>query len=112
MQTVIGDATIVVGKAIFRIDPDCLGAIRNGRVVVLLTLVCLTPMRKGEGVLGAELDGLAVVGNRAVVILTVEGAVAPVLEGLDAFCHRLACIVDDAAAGRAPDFGLVGTGGA
>jgi hypothetical protein len=69
-------------------------------------------MRKGPGVLRAELDGLAVVGNRAVVILPVEEAAAPVLEGLDAFCHRLACIVDDAAAGRAPDVGLVGAGGA
>ena len=69
-------------------------------------------MRKGPGVLRAELDGLAVVGNCAVVILPVEGAAAPVLEGLDASCHRLACIVDDAAAGRAPDVGLVGAGGA
>ena len=69
-------------------------------------------MRKGPGVLRAELDGLAVIGNRAVEILPVEAAVATVLEGLDAFCHLLACIVDDAAAGRAPDVGLVGAGGA
>jgi hypothetical protein len=69
-------------------------------------------VRKGGGVLRAELDGLAVVGNRAVVILSFEGAAAPVLEGLDAFRHLLACIVDDAAAGRAPDIGLVGAGGA
>ena len=102
MQTVIGDATVVVGPAIFRIDLDRLGAIGNGGDVVLLALVGLAPVRKGGGVLRAELDGLAVVGNRAVVILAVEGAAAPVLEGLDAFRHRLACIVDDAAAGREP----------
>ena len=69
-------------------------------------------MRKGGGVLRAELDGLAVVGNRAVVILPVGGAAAPVREGLDAFCHLLACIADDAAADRGPDVGLVGAGGA
>ena len=90
MQTVVGDATVVVGPAIFRIDLDGLGAIRNGRAVVLFALVSLTPMRKGAGVLRAELDGLAVVGNRAIVILSVEGAAAAVLEGLDAFCHQLA----------------------
>ena len=112
MQTVIGDATVVVGPAIIRINLDRLGAIGNGRVVVLFALVCLTPVRKGGGVLRAELDGLAVVGNRAVVILPVEGAAAAVLEGLDAFLQLLACIVDDAAAGCAPEIGLVGAGGA
>ena len=112
MQTVIGDATVVVGPAIFRIDLDRLGAIRNGGDVVLFAFVCLTPVRKGRGVLRAELDGLAVVGNRAVVILPVEGAAAPVLEGLDAFCHLLAGIVDDTAAGRAAEIELVGAGGA
>src|ERR1700726_1328918 len=106
MQTVIRGATVVVGPAIFRIDLDRLGAIRNGRVVVLFALVSLAPVRKGPGVLRAELDGLAVVGNRAVVILPVEEAATPVLEGLDAFCHLLACIVDYAAAGRAPTSGL------
>ena len=94
MQAVVGDATVVVGPAIIRIDPDRLGAIRNGRIVVPFALVSLTPMRKCLGVLRAELDGLAVVGNRAVVILAVEGAVGPVLEGLDAtsgalFCRRI-----------------------
>src|ERR1700686_895666 len=98
METVIRDATVVVGPAIFRIDLDRLGAIRNGRVVVLFALISLAAVRKGPGVLRAELDGLAVVGNRAVVILPVEGAVAPVLEGLDALCHRHACIVDNPAA--------------
>jgi hypothetical protein len=80
--------------------------------VVLFALVSLTPVRKGPGVLRAELDGLAVVGNRAVVILAVEGATAPVLEGLDAFCHRHVCIVDNAAACREADVGLVGADGA
>ena len=98
MQTEPGDATVVVSPAIFRIDLDRLGAISDGRVVILFALVSLAPVRKGPGVLRAELDGLAIVGNRAVVILVVEGAAAPVLEGYEAFCHRLACIVDDAAA--------------
>src|SRR5215469_271994 len=105
MQTVIGDATVVVGPAIFRIDLDRIGAIRNGRVVVVFALVSFTPVRKDPGVLRAELDGLAVVGNRAVVILPVEGAAAAVLEGLDAFSLRFACIFDDTAACRAPDVG-------
>src|SRR5258707_15752473 len=82
------------------------------RVMVLFALVSLTPVRKGPGVLRAELDGLAVVGNRAVVILAVEGAAAPVLEGLDAFCHRHVCIVDNAAACREAAVGLFGAGGA
>src|SRR5258707_13655601 len=82
------------------------------RVMVLFALVSLTPVRKGPGVLRAEFDGLAVVGNRAVVILAVEGGAAPVLEGLDAFCRRHVCIVDNAAARREADVGLVGAGGA
>jgi hypothetical protein len=105
-------AELLLAVPVGRIDPDRLGAIRNGRVVVLLTLVGLTPMRKGLGVLRAELEGLAVVSNRAVEILPVEGAAATVLEGLDVLCHRLAHIVDDVAACRAPDVGLVGAGGA
>ena len=112
MQTVIVDATVVVGPAIFRIDPDRLGAVRNGGDVVLFAFVCLTPVRKGGGVLRAELDGLAVVGNRAVLILPVEGAAPPVLEGLDASCQLLAGIVDDTAAGRTAEIELVGAGGA
>jgi hypothetical protein len=69
-------------------------------------------MRQGPGVLRAEPDGLAVVGNGAVVVLPVEGGTAAIAQRLDTLCGRLACIVDDAATGRAFDIGTVGAGGA
>ena len=53
----------------------------------------------GEGIAGVEPDGLAVVGDGALVVLLVEPGDAPVVVGDGAVLLALAAVIEDARAG-------------
>src|SRR5262249_50123546 len=70
-----------ISPGIFWPDPDCLGTVDNGRIVVLFAAVSVAAIGVGPGIFWLEADGLGVVGNGLVVVVFAAVSVAAVRVG-------------------------------
>ena len=63
----VGEAPVVIGLGVLRVEPDGLGEVGNRLVVFALLPVGEAPVAIRLGIFRVQPDGLGVVGNRLVV---------------------------------------------